>query len=95
MWDIFPMIKVKTDDRRRVVLPGAKPKQEFTYLERKNGTVILTPVKLAKEEAMVDTWEKLGPPPTVKFIKKDGYTVGHTDKRVSLETIKELLAEFP
>jgi hypothetical protein len=29
----------------------------------------------------------------VKFIKKDGFTVGHTSKQVSLETIKELLAE--
>ncbi len=33
--------------------------------------------------------------PTVRFVKRGRYTVGHTDKHVSLETIKELLAEFP
>ena len=31
----------------------------------------------------------------MKFIKKNGFTVGHTDRQVSLETIKELLSEFP
>jgi hypothetical protein len=90
------MITVKTDDRRRVVLPGAKPRQEFTYRERENGTVILTPVKPANaDDQEAGNGQMSGSPPTVKFIKKDGYTVGHTHKQVSMETIKQLLAEFP
>ena len=63
------MITVKADDRRRVVLPGAKPRQEFTYLERENGTVILTPVKPAKKQRHGEA----GPQPRVvmgKLVKR-------------------------
>ncbi len=91
------MITVKADDRRRVMLPGTKPKQEFRFLEREDGTIMLTP--LTKEKAMPKVAArptgKTSPPPKVRFIKRGRYTVGHTDKHVSLETIKELLAEFP
>jgi hypothetical protein len=93
------MITVKADDRRRVVLPGAKPSQEFTYLERKNGEVILTPVKLAKPEEHANgsakTRRKPGPPPKVRFEKRGRYTVGVSGRPVDMKAVKELLAEFP
>lgn len=46
-------------------------------------------------EAGADAGERLGPPPKFKLVKEDGYTVIETDRRVSLDTIKELLADFP
>ncbi|MDB6065045.1 MAG: hypothetical protein JWR26_1253 [Pedosphaera sp.] len=45
--------------------------------------------------AAADASDSAVPPPKFKLVKKDGYTVIETDRKVSLETIKELLAEFP
>jgi hypothetical protein len=82
-----------------VVLPGAKPKQEFTYLERENGMVILTPIKPAKEESRArtsgETRIKPGPPPKVRFEKRGRYTVGVSNRPVDMNAVRELLAEFP
>ena len=99
MWEIFPMIRVKADDRRRVVLPGAKPRQEFAYLERENGKVILTPIRPVKPKrparASIATAPKPGPPTRVRFVKRGRYTVGVSDRPVDMQVVKELLADFP
>gem|GEM_PF-3205005 len=77
------MITVKADNRRRVQIPGIKAGQVFA-LEDEGGKVTLTPLQKAEPK-----------PGTVEFVKKDGYTVGVTDRTVSMETIKKLLSEFP
>ncbi|MDB6110444.1 MAG: hypothetical protein JWR69_2194 [Pedosphaera sp.] len=46
-------------------------------------------------EAGADAGKRLGPPPKLKLVKEIGYTVIETDRQVSLQTIKELLANFP
>jgi len=65
------MITVKADERRRVSLPGAKPRQVFSYTENRNGTITLTPVEKPEptdlSEAAAETWEKLGPAPRVNY----------------------------
>lgn len=46
-------------------------------------------------EAAADTWEKLGPPPKVRFVKRGRYRVGESDRPVDMNAVKELLSEFP
>jgi hypothetical protein len=76
---------ITADSKKRVRLGLANPGDRFDVQVSGEGTFILRRLEPVKE----------GRPSTVKFIKKDGYTVGHTDKQVSPETIKELLSEFP
>jgi hypothetical protein len=78
------MHTVTADEQKRIRIPDAEPGQVFAYDKAEDGTITLTQVKKSEPE-----------PGKVKFIKEDGYTVGVTDRNVSLETIKELLAEFP
>jgi hypothetical protein len=66
------MQTVKTDEKRRVVLLGAKPAQTFTYRETPEGVIVLTPIERADPDmraVIADTWEKLGPPPGVDYGK--------------------------
>jgi hypothetical protein len=89
------MITIKADDRRRVMLPGAKPRQKFRFLELENGTITLTPVKPVKPHKEEDALEKPRPAPKFKLTKQDGFTVIETDRQVSQKTINELLSELP
>lgn len=72
------------DEKHRIQIPELKPGQVVAYDQGKDGTITLTEVKKAE-----------GAPPTFKLVKENGYTVIDTDRHVSVETIKELLAEFP
>jgi hypothetical protein len=74
----------KADDRRRIVVPQVEPGQVYAIQDNGGGSFTLTPVKRA-EPAI----------PKFKLVKENGFTVIETDRHVSLETIKELLAEFP
>ena len=78
------METVKADNYKRVRLPDAKPGQVFVYVDNGNGSITLTPVKPGETES-----------PKFKLVKEQGFTVIETDRHVSLETIKELLSEFP
>jgi hypothetical protein len=73
------------DSRKRVVLPAAKPGDRFDVQVSPDGAFILRlePVK------------KTVRPAKFKLVKKDGFRVIDTDRAPSLETIKELLANFP
>jgi hypothetical protein len=71
------------DDKRRVRIPDLKPGQVLAY-ENQDGIVTLTPVKPIEAA-----------PAKCKLVKKNGFTVIETDREVSLETIKQLIAEFP
>ncbi len=80
------MVIAKADDKQRVRIPDIKPGQIFAILDNGDGSLTLTPVVVKKPQPK---------PGTVKFIEKDGFTVGITNRQPSLDTIKELLADFP
>ena len=44
------MVTVTTDDRKRVRIPDAKPKQVFAYESNADGSIVLTPVKAAERK---------------------------------------------
>lgn len=78
------MKTVTVDDDQRVRLPGVKPRTKFAYSEDAYGQITLT--RIEQETAR---------PTRVRFVKRNGRTVGVTDRPISLETIKEALADFP
>ena len=73
---------ITADAKKRVRLGLAKPGDRFDVQVSSEGIFVLRRLEPIKDER----------PNKVKFIKKDGFTVGHTSKQVSLETIKELLS---
>ena len=44
------MTTVTVDDRKRVRIPDAKPKQVFAYESNPDGTIVLIPVKAERKE---------------------------------------------
>jgi hypothetical protein len=85
MEDIPRMITVKADNRSRIKLPDAKPGQVFVLENNADASITITLVRKAEPEKG-----------KVTFIKKNGFTVGHTDKKVSAQAIMDHLAEeFP
>jgi hypothetical protein len=83
-WDIFRVITTTADDRKRVLIPQAKPGQVYTVMANPDGSFTLSPVEATESE-----------PAKFNLVKNaDGYTVIETDRHVSMDTIKELLADF-
>lgn len=78
------MKTLTVDDDNRIRLPDVKPRQVFTHEKEAGGRIILTPVEPSEPKSA-----------KVRFVKKDGFTVGITDQPVSEEAIKEALADFP
>jgi hypothetical protein len=80
---------VTADDSKRVLIPGAKPRQVFDYAETPEGSFVLTPVKKAEPEVIVG-----------KLVRKDGALVldipeGYTiDQDALLKSIEEMRREF-
>jgi hypothetical protein len=72
------------DDYQRVRLPAdVKPRTKLAY-ERAGNVIMLTEVVPAEPQ-----------PVHARLIKKNGHTIGTTDRPVPMETIRKLLAEFP
>ena len=62
----------------------------------KDGVIVLPPGVHLPEGAEVQlTVPDDVAPANVRLVTKNGRTVAVSDRKVSLETIKELLAEFP
>ena len=83
---IFPRMTTTADSRKRVILPAAKPGDRFDVQISPDGAFILRRLEPVKKAVR---------PAKFKLVKKDGFTVIDTDRAPSLETIKELLADFP
>jgi hypothetical protein len=79
------MVTVKADNYRRIKLPHAKPGQVFAL--EINGNDSVTIRLLAKPKPLKAT--------KVTLIKKNGFTVGHSERRVNEVALKRALAEFP
>jgi hypothetical protein len=78
------MKTLTVDDYQRVRLPDAAPRTKFAYEKDAQGRITLTKVEPAQRH-----------PAIVRFEKRNGRTVGVTDRPISLEAIKAALAEFP
>ena len=78
------MILVADDKGRLASREFFTPKQAFNVSKESDGSI-----------RVVELEEKPLRPAKVRFEKRNGRTVGVSDRKVSLETIKELLADFP
>jgi hypothetical protein len=74
---------VTADGRKRVVLPDAKPGDQFE-LESSNDGFVLRRLEPAQTR-----------PAKVTVEKREGFSVWATDQPVSEEAIREALADFP
>jgi hypothetical protein len=74
---------VIVDNKKRVVLTGAKPGDRFDVHVSKNGYLLrkLEPIQ--------------SKPAKVRFVKREGYTVALADQPINEEALREALADFP
>jgi len=78
------MKTLTVDDYQRVRLPDVEPRTKFAYERDAHGRITLTKLETAQTR-----------PAKVRFVKRNGRTVGVTDRPITLQAIKEALAEFP
>jgi len=78
------MKTLTVDDYQRIRLPDVAPRTKFAYAMDARGRITLTRLELPEDR-----------PAKVRFVKRNGRTVGVTDRPISLQAIKETLAEFP
>ncbi len=78
------MKTLTVDDYQRVRLPDVEPRTKFAYEKDAHGRITLTKLEPAP-----------GRPAKVRFVKRHGRTVGVTDRPISLQAIRQTLAEFP
>jgi hypothetical protein len=75
---------VTADNKRRVVLPSAKPGDLFEVQFSGEGKLTLTKLKPIRSRTT-----------PVRFEKRGKYTVGISERPVSSEAIRQALADFP
>ena len=75
------------DDKKRVVLPNAKPGDRFDIEPQGNRVFILRSLKPVKEQE--------GRPAKVTFVKEGRFTVGVLDRPIDEQALKEALSELP
>jgi hypothetical protein len=78
------MKTLTVDDYHRVRLPDVEPRTKFACQTDAHGRITLTRLEPAHDR-----------PAKVRFVRRNGRTVGVTDRPISLQAIKEALAEFP
>jgi len=72
------------DSKHRVTLRQAKPGDRFDVEILEEGKYVLTRLESTKPR-----------PSRVRFKKRDGYTVGVSDRPVDEQAIRDALDEFP
>ena len=78
------MKTLTVDDYQRVRLPDVEPRTKFAYEKDAHGRITLTKLETPQ-----------GRPAKVRFVKRNGRTVGITDRPIQLQAIKEAMAELP
>ena len=78
------MKTLTVDDYQRIRLPDVAPRTKFAYESDGHGRLTLTKLEPAQPCLA-----------KVRFEKRNGRTVGITDQPISIEVIKQALAEFP
>jgi hypothetical protein len=74
---------VTTDEKKRVVIPSARPGERFDVQVTAEGKVVLTRLELADK------------PDNVRLVKKHGYTVARGTKAITQEQVRKAMDEFP
>ena len=74
---------VTTDEKKRVVIPSARPGDRFDVQTTAEGKVVLTRLEMADR------------PDNVRLVKKNGYTVARGTRRITQEQVRAALDEFP
>jgi len=82
--DISHVITTKADNQKRVLVPQAKPGQEFAVEENADGGFTLTVVEPRETS-----------PQKCHLAKEDGFTVVVPGQPINEQAITELLADFP
>ena len=77
------MKTLTVDDYQRVRLPDVQPRTKFVYEKDVQGRITLTKIEPAHSL-----------PAKVRFMKRNGRTVAVTDRPISLQAIKEALADL-
>ena len=72
------------DSKHRVTLRQAKPGERFDVKILEEGKYVLTRLEPARPR-----------PSRVRFVKRNGYTVGVLDHPIDPEALKQALADFP
>jgi hypothetical protein len=78
------MITTKVDNRKRVLVPHAKPGQGFAVESRADGSFTLNAVQTSK-----------APAAKRRVTKGDGFTLVVPGQPINEQAVKELLADFP
>ena len=78
------MKTLTVDDYQCVRLLDVEPRTKFAYEKDAQGRITLTKIEPAHAR-----------PAKVGFVKRNGRTVAVTDRPISLQAIKEALADFP
>ena len=81
---IASVITTKADNRKRLVVPLAKPGQVYAIGENADGSFTLTAVTRTQAAN-----------PKCRLAKENGFTVVVPGQPINEPAIKELLAEFP
>jgi len=74
---------VTADEKKRVVIPSARPGDRFDIQVTSEGKIVLTRLELADE------------PDNVRLVKKHGYTVARGTKPITDEQVRKAMDEFP
>ena len=74
---------VTTDEKKRVVIPSARPGDRFDVQVTPEGKVVLTRLEMADK------------PDNVRLVKKHGYTVARGTRPITQEQVRKALDEFP
>ncbi len=74
---------VTTDEKKRVVIPSARPGDRFDIQVTPEGKVVLTRLELADK------------PDHVGLVKKHGYTVARGTRPITAEQVRKAIDEFP
>ena len=77
------IMTVIADDRKRIVLPDAKPGDRFDIESSNNGFILR---RLQSVESK---------PANVTVQKREGFSIWETDQPINEQAIREALAEFP
>jgi hypothetical protein len=74
---------VTTDEKKRVIIPSARPGERFDIQLTPEGNVVLMRLGATEEHK------------TVRLVKKHGYTVARGAHPITQEQVRRALDEFP
>ena len=74
---------VTTDEKKRVIIPSARPGDRFDVQVISEGKLVLTRLEMADK------------PDKVRLVKKHGYTVARGTRPITDEQVRKAMDQFP